>query len=153
MADRTGDATRYINECTSECTGPALNKGIDMTSIWSRSIIVCCALLVFPGCMTIPNGPSVAVMPAQGKPFDMFVAEDRECRQFAKQSAGSDASSYTEYYELQRRYDIAYEQCMYAKGNQLPQSSAYPPRVNYSQPPMQSSAPVRSYDPPPPPGR
>lgn len=98
-------------------------------------------------------------MPAPGKPFDLFVAEDRECRQFAQQSIGtaanqdamgSDASRYSGY-EAQRRYDIAYEQCMYAKGNQLPQSSAYLPRVNYSQPPTQSSAPVRSYDPPPPP--
>jgi len=36
-------------------------------------------------------------------------------------SRGSDAS-----HSVQRRYDIAYEQCMYAKGNQLP-----PARTSY----------------------
>jgi hypothetical protein len=130
-----------------------------MTSTWNRSIVYCWVLLVFSGCANIPNGPSVAVMPAPGKPFDLFVAEDRECRQFAQQSIGttanqdamgSDASRYSGN-EAQRRYDIAYEQCMYAKGNQLPQSSAYLPRGNYSQPPAQPAAPVPSYNPPPPP--
>ncbi|MGA8147960.1 MAG: YMGG-like glycine zipper-containing protein [Gallionellaceae bacterium] len=115
-------------------------------------------------------------MPAPGKPFDLFVAEDRECRQFAQQSIGmspsqaatesavksvavgtaigaaagalagghegagsgaavgmvggaaigSSAANYSGH-EAQRRYDIAYEQCMYAKGNQLPQASPYRP--------------------------
>jgi hypothetical protein len=32
---------------------------------------------------------------------------------------GSEAASGSQY-QLQRRYDIAYEQCMYAKGNQIP---------------------------------
>ena len=35
-------------------------------------------------------------------------------------------------YGLQRRYDIAYQQCMYAKGNQLPQAR---PRYYYAPPP------------------
>ena len=50
--------------------------------------------------------------------------------------------------ELQRRYDIAYEQCMYAKGNQLPPAS---PSRYYSSPEYSSpgySAP--GYYPPPP---
>ena len=34
-------------------------------------------------------------------------------------AAGADAGQWSEW-ELQRRYDIAYQQCMYAKGNQLP---------------------------------
>lgn len=34
-------------------------------------------------------------------------------------SAGADSGRYYGY-ESQRRYDIAYEQCMYAKGNQIP---------------------------------
>ena len=41
------------------------------------------------------------------------------------------------YYEAQRRYDYAYLQCMYAKGNQIPG--------------YRRSAPRRSYTPPPPP--
>lgn len=58
--------------------------------------------------------------------------------------------------ELQHRYDVAYEQCMYAKGHQLPQAeypryrsgiysapAYYPPPVYYPEP---------GYYPPPPPG-
>lgn len=44
--------------------------------------------------------------------------------------------------ELQYRYDLAYEQCMYAKGNQLPRPADPPRRVIYSEP---------AYYPPPPP--
>jgi hypothetical protein len=149
-----------------------------------RSIFAITFLGVLAGCASIPNGPSVAVMPAPGKPFDLFVAEDRECRQFAQQSIGmspnqtatdsavrsaavgtaigaaagalagghegagsgaafgmlagaaigSDEAQYSGY-DAQRRYDIAYEQCMYAKGNQLPHAYTYRPRTMYSQPP------------------
>ena len=154
-------------------------------------------LLSLAGCASVPNGPSVAVMPAAGKPFDLFVAEDRECRQFAQESIGTTASDagvssdaksmalgtavgavagtvlggnhngtgagagigllagtsvganearYSER-DSQRRYDIAYEQCMYAKGNQLPQSG-YQPRARYVRPP---SEPAPAHNPPPPP--
>jgi len=37
-------------------------------------------------------------------------------------------------YEAQRRYDIAYQQCMYAKGNQIP-GAAQVERRNYPPPP------------------
>jgi len=50
---------------------------------------------------------------------------------------GSNAGAASEY-QLQRRYDVAYQQCMYAKGNQIPGSA--PPRRVYAPPP------------PPPPG-
>ncbi len=131
------------------------------------------------GCASAPTGPRVAVMPAPGKPFEVFVAEDRLCRSYAEQSigqtrnqaaaenfagaaavgtavgaaagslsggqgstgagaatglvvgsmvgAGESASASG---DAQRRYDIAYEQCMYAKGNQIPgapQPRYYPP--------------------------
>ena len=48
--------------------------------------------------------------------------------------------------EAQRRYDIAYQQCMYAKGNQLP-GSAY--RYHATPLPPQTYP----YPPPPPPPR
>jgi hypothetical protein len=140
--------------------------------------------LVLSGCATAPSGPRVAVMPAPGKPFEVFVEEDKLCRSYAEQSIGqsrdeaatknfagaaavgtavgavagslsgghgstgsgaatglvigsvvgagqsADASQ-----DAQRRYDIAYEQCMYAKGNQIP------------------GAPLPAYTPPPPPRR
>jgi uncharacterized protein YcfJ len=131
-------------------------------------------LLTLTGCTTIPLGPSVAVMPAPSKPFDLFVAEENVCRQYAAQhvgktpsqpagesvatgaatgtvlgaatgaalgalsgrpalgaaagagtglllgtAAGSNAG-YASSWVLQSRYDIAYQQCMYAHGNQVP---------------------------------
>jgi OmpA family protein len=41
--------------------------------------------------------------------------------------AGADAAGYS-YYGLQRRYDAAYLQCMYARGNQVPAGPRYGPR-------------------------
>jgi hypothetical protein len=164
------------------------------------SILALALLGVVAGCASIPNGPSVAVMPAPGKSFDEFNIDDNVCRQFAQKSIGTSASDAATDSELksiavgtalgavagvlgggnhsgagsgaaigmvggaamgsgaaqssgreaQRRYDIAYEQCMYAKGNQLPHASAYQPRVIYSQPPTPATAPAY-YPPPPPP--
>lgn len=140
------------------------------------------------GCATIPTGPSVAVMPGPGKPFDMFQQDNAICRQFAEQqigvnpsqvareqvitgaaagaavgaatgalmgggregptesmagagmivgtAAGANAAAASTM-TLQRRYDIAYQQCMYAKGNLIP---GYP-------------APRYAPPPPPPPRR
>ncbi len=58
-------------------------------------------------------------------------------------------------YDAQRRYDIAYIQCMYAKGNRVPVSGrmtpatapSYNPPGSYAPPP-----PPPGYAPPPPPG-
>ena len=171
------------------------------------SILTLALLGALAGCSSIPNGPSVAVMPAPGKSFDQFNTEDTVCRQFAQKSIGTSANDSATDAELksiaagtaigvvagvlgsgnsggagsgaavgmlggasmgsgaaqasgreaQRRYDIAYEQCMYAKGNQLPQGTYYQPRVIYTQPPA-PPAPVpapapANYPPPPPPPR
>ncbi|MHB8535708.1 MAG: glycine zipper family protein [Sulfuricaulis sp.] len=129
------------------------------------------AVAVLAGCASIPTGPSVAVMPGPGKPFDQFQTDNAICRQFAEQqmgvnpnqvardqvltgaatgaalgaasgalmshgdegpigsmagaglivgsAAGANAANVSTM-TLQRRYDIAYQQCMYAKGNQIP---------------------------------
>jgi hypothetical protein len=168
-----------------------------------HSIFAATFLGILAGCASVPNGPSVAVMPAPGKAFDQFAAEDNMCRQFAQNSIGTTASQAATDSEVksiavgtaigavagvlgsgnhggagsgaavgmvggaamgsgeaqysaretQRRYDIAYEQCMYAKGNQLPQAAVYRPQVIYTQPPAPSAppAPAPSYYPPPPP--
>lgn len=149
------------------------------------------------GCaVTVPTGPSVAVMPAVGKPFEVFQNDNEVCMQYAREQIGVDPqrAGQTEIaagaatgavlgaaagaalgdssraagagagagllmgtaigagnadrssMALQRRYDIAYQQCMYAKGNQLPQAdySHYramiyptysPPRASYPPPP------------------
>jgi hypothetical protein len=139
-----------------------------------RKFMLIMTLLAFSGCATLPTGPSVRVLPGQGKSFEQFQSEDVICRQWAGQqtgisaqevadqstvsgaaigtavgagvgaaigaasghagtgaaigagsgllfgaSAGADSGRYYGY-EAQRRYDIAYAQCMYAKGNQIP---------------------------------
>lgn len=157
-----------------------------------KSMLCIVALLALGGCVTMPSGPSVMVLPEPGKPFGQFQAEDALCRQWADQrlklspeytanqntttgavvgtligaglgaalgAAGGDpgigaaigagsglltgtasgAEAGRVYgWQAQRQYDIAYQQCMYAKGNQLP------------------GAPEKAYNsrrmPPPPPG-
>jgi hypothetical protein len=170
-----------------------------MNSILYRRIVYCSVLLIFAGCTTPhPMGPGVTVMPAPGKPFEMFAAEEHECRQYAEQSlgltpdaaasksfagsavagtaigtaagallggrqgaavgagvgllagsaSGSNQAAYSSR-DAQWRYDNAYKQCMYAKGNQVPgfqlqqQFPSPPPNTGYRQ-----AAP---YLPPPPP--
>lgn len=162
-----------------------------------RKFISLMTLLAICGCATLPTGPSVKVLPAPGRTFEQFQAEDMICRQWAGQqlgaspqevanqntatgavvgtavgaglgavigaasghagtgaaigagsgllfgaAAGSDSGRYYGY-EAQRRYDIAYVQCMYAKGNQVPgviirrtrRIAPPPPEYMYSVPP------------------
>lgn len=139
-------------------------------------LAVLTGLTVLAGCqVAMPTGPSVAIMPASGKPFEVFQNDNALCMQYAhdqigtnlehagqtevaagavtgavvgaaagaamggnSRSAGAGAGAGTllgtaigadnanrSTGSLQRRYDIAYEQCMYAKGNQLPNQSGY----------------------------
>lgn len=46
-------------------------------------------LLALSGCATLPTGPSVRVLPAQGKSFETFRTEDTSCRQWAQQQIGN----------------------------------------------------------------
>lgn len=46
------------------------------------------SVLALSGCATLPTGPSVMVMPAPGKPFDVFQQEDASCRRWAAQQIG-----------------------------------------------------------------
>ena len=121
-------------------------------------------------CVSAPTGPTVAVMPREGKPFDIFQQEDLYCRNFAANSVRdtSDAAlkegatsaavgaalgavagaviqggnhanvgtgagvgllggaamgamnSAGKQNQAQMQYNIAYQQCMYSKGNQVP---------------------------------
>ena len=81
-----------------------------------------------------PSGPTVLVLPPQGKNLERFQQEDANCRNYASSQSGpvigadnARVSSYT----LQRRYDIAFVQCMAASGNRLPPPAAegYSPYV------------------------
>jgi len=157
----------------------------------SLSATLAAAAMAAAGCAQIPNGPSVAVMPPPGKPFELFVADDQLCRNWATQSingtsaqqastasligsaavgtalgaavgaaagghdstgtgaaigavmgtaVGANEAGYAGR-SVQRRYDIAYQQCMYSRGNLLPGQSA----AGY-----QAAPPPPSMPPPPP---
>jgi len=140
--------------------------------IVSLSVVISAALLA--ACAQIPSGPGVAVMPPPGKPFDLFVADDQLCRNYATQSIGGTSAQQSAAASavasaavgtalgaavgaiagghqgagtgaaigavggtavglgqgdyagrtVQHRYDIAYQQCMYSRGNLLPGQSA-----------------------------
>ncbi len=47
--------------------------------------------LLLGACVTVPNGPSVMVLPGTGKNFDQFRADDASCKQFASEQNGTTA--------------------------------------------------------------
>jgi hypothetical protein len=95
---------------------------------------------ILSACTTVlPTGPNVLVMPAVGKPLDVFQAEDAECQAYARQQLGGAPEQAASTMQLQVRYDRAYVQCMYAKGNVVPGMEA----------PGASAAPPSSGTPPP----
>jgi hypothetical protein len=49
------------------------------------------ALVLLGGCVTAPDGPTVPVMPAKGKPFAQFQNEDAECQDFAESRVAGSA--------------------------------------------------------------
>jgi len=67
-------------------------------------------------------------------------------------AAGASEPARAAGYEVQQRYDIAYQQCMYSKGNQVPGAVRESRRVYYVSPPLPPGyyyAPA-PYPPPPP---
>ena len=172
------------------------------------------AVLALAGCVTVPTGPSVMVLPGTGKNFDQFRFDDNDCRQYAHAQVGGTTSAQAAEdagvrsavigtavgalagaaiggnsrgagvgagvgllagsaagasagqgsgYELQRRYDFAYQQCMYAKGHRVPMAGRYapaeqrpstpppPPPTSYAPPPPAPPASSSAPRPPPPP--
>lgn len=143
-------------------------------------VIAWTAIVLLAGCASAPQGPTVPVMPAPNKPFQVFQEDQAICNQYAQQvigpaqqqlqnqqvgsaligtalgaglgaavgggrgaaiGAGAGAVAGTAYganaagYEsmnMQQRYDMAYSQCMYSRGNQVP---GFQPPPNYPYPP------------------
>lgn len=161
-----------------------------------KSVLAAAVTVAIAGCAQMPVGPTIAVMPAPGMPFEVFQRDNYVCQQYAQQSlggnpgkvasdqvaggalagaaigaaagaliggnsnaaaggaatgllfgtaAGAGAASDTSY-GLQRRYNIVYAQCMYAKGNQVPGYAAPP----YVPPPPPPGSPSPSPTPAPP---
>lgn len=165
------------------------------------------AVAVLGGCVTIPTGPAVMVLPGSQKSLDQFRGDEASCRSYAEavlggpnagqaaanaatanavagtaigaaagaiigsasgqagagaaigagtgllfgSAAGSNVAGYSSY-ELQRQYDMAYVQCMYSRGNQVPGRMVQRVPVPYQ---PSSSSPPPGYPSPgsyPPPG-
>ncbi len=106
------------------------------------------AAVALSGC-AIPTGPSVMVLPGSGKTIEQFQADETFCRQWAGQQISGTAGGSTAVQSYgsaaQWRYDMAYQQCMYAKGHRLPGvSERYGPA-----PPPQTPPPTAPGPPPP----
>ncbi len=153
-------------------------------------LLLMVAGMLLTSCATIPAGPSVMVLPGQGKSFEAFQMDDSACRQWAQQQAGAPANetvnqnlagggaigtvmgaglgaaigsasgqagagaaigalsglflgtamatepAYAAGAAVQRRYDNAYQQCMYSKGNQIPGFARSPRRAVPPPPPL-----------------
>jgi hypothetical protein len=175
------------------------------------AVMTIAVALTAMGCATVPLGPSVMVLPGNGKNFDQFQGDNAACRDWAMQQTGVKNGVATDstvkgaavgtvigaaagaavgaaaghpgmgaavgagagmlggtatgatagdrtYRTAQQRYDMAYLQCMYAKGNQIPMRSApqssyrTAPVVTPSGPPPPPPPPPAGTPPPPPPG-
>ncbi len=145
-----------------------------MNRLTRISLMAATVIISLTACVSAPTGPTVAVMPREGKPFDVFQLEDMQCRQFAANAVKdtSDAAlkegatsavigaalgaaagaviqggnhanvgtgagvgmlggaamgamnSAGKQNQAQLQYNIAYQQCMYSKGNQVPSYAA-----------------------------
>ncbi|HEY1837063.1 MAG: YMGG-like glycine zipper-containing protein [Rhizomicrobium sp.] len=156
------------------------------------SLLAISAAVLLAGCAEEPYGPTIPVMPAQGKSQAEFAQDDAGCQQYAHQAiagqvdrANNDETASTllgaalgaglgaavgntrgavvggvaggalgaaagpgDYagYGIQRRYNIAYAQCMKTHGNEVAMG-----RRRYGPPPGYYPPPPPGYGPPPPP--
>jgi hypothetical protein len=165
---------------------------------WKTPALALASIFMLDGCATQPMGPTVAVMPAPGKPFDAFQQDQAVCKQFADSQVqgGAQAANNQQVgtavvgtllgaglgaavgggrgaavgagigavggtavgaggaqraqYSLQQRYDMAYTQCMYSRGNQVPGYQPPPPPPSYPPPGAPPPPPPPGYPPPPP---
>lgn len=145
-----------------------------MTRLIRKALLTASVLTALTACVSAPTGPTVAIMPREGKPFEVFQQEDQQCRDFAanaikdtsnaalkegatsaaigaalgaaagaviqggsSQNIGTGAgvgllggaalgamNSAGKQNQGQVQYNIAYQQCMYSKGNQVPSYAA-----------------------------
>jgi hypothetical protein len=83
----------------------------------NRATALIALMLLLAACARMPTGPSVLVLAGSGKTLEQFNADDAACRQQAAQEIQSTKGGEV---SAQRRYDMTYMQCMYAKGHQIP---------------------------------
>ena len=69
-----------------------MKEGLSMT-FSSRHAVFCGTVLALAGCASPPMGPTVSVLPQQGKPFEIFQAEQAGCKQYAYDQVRGEAES------------------------------------------------------------
>jgi hypothetical protein len=107
-------------------------------------LLLLAVLVAVSACASLPSGPGVAALPGSGKTLEQFQLDDTECQRYASAqaarppAAGVSAATY----EVQRRYDFAYIQCMYSRGHKVPVSGGYTNAPTGSIPPPNEPPPV-----------
>jgi hypothetical protein len=107
-------------------------------------LLLLAVLVAVSACASLPSGPGVAALPGSGKTLEQFQLDDTECQRYASAqaarppAAGVPAATY----EVQRRYDFAYIQCMYSRGHKVPVSGGYTNAPTGSIPPPNEPPPV-----------
>ena len=85
-------------------------------------------LLLLNACAALPTGPNVLVLPRTGTPLEEFQRDDRECQGYAShQLPTGEPAAASSAATRQWHYDMAYVQCMYAKGHRVPDGAPPPP--------------------------
>jgi hypothetical protein len=166
-----------------------------------KKIGISFALSVLAGCASLPEGPSVMVLPGTGNTFEQFRNDDVICRQYAFSQVGGETANQvgaksgvasaaigtalgaaagaaigggsgaaigagtglaggalvgtgtasSSMYAAQDRYDVAYIQCMYSKGHQVPVSGQFSGANEQPQSAMPADIPPPPAGTPPPP--
>ena len=86
-----------------------------------RVVLAFAVVVLLTACASAPTAPSVLVVAGSGKTWEQFRADDETCRQSASAEIQTKQGGNV---PAQRRYDMVYMQCMYAKGHQIPTPGA-----------------------------
>jgi hypothetical protein len=100
------------------------------------------ALLALAGCaVPPPSGPSIVALPGREKSLEQFTGDDMKCRRFATERSAVGQTAMLSDWEMQRDYDMAYVQCMYAAGHRVPVAGVYASRPQGTPPPPPGAPP------------
>ncbi len=110
------------------------------------------SVLAITGCASLPTGPNVMALPGNGVSFDHFRNDDTICERYAYSQVGGGTGYVSgSEEEMQERYDVAYIQCMYAKGHRVPVSGPFSDVVPHSNVEPSAHIPLPPEGTPPPP--
>lgn len=105
--ERSGEADRTFQKWFGPGTHYKLKRNFKIEADRSDSLLV-------------NLSPKVRVMPAPGKSFEKFMAEDSVCRQYAEHALDPTVRDGAFTLDVQKSYDEAYINCMSSNGNKGP---------------------------------